>query len=95
MHQSWWWDKLHRDIRQDEITIGVAAFRDEKGLTVGKLLALPFREQRTLKLPLTALVALPVDGIKDVMPCSTVSLDTSPFVEPDEEQGAAPHCLRE
>lgn len=50
-----WWDKLHRslrrDIRQDEITIGVAAFREEEELTVGKLLALPFREQRPWKLP--------------------------------------------
>lgn len=50
-----WWDKLHRslrrDIRQDEITIGVAAFRDEEELTVGKLLALPFKEQRPWKLP--------------------------------------------
>lgn len=50
-----WWDKLHRslrrDIRQDELTIGVAAFRDEEELTVGKLLALPFREQRPWKLP--------------------------------------------
>jgi len=50
-----WWDKLHRslrrDIRQDDLTIGVAAFRDEEELTVGKLLALPFREQRPWKLP--------------------------------------------
>jgi sterol desaturase/sphingolipid hydroxylase (fatty acid hydroxylase superfamily) len=50
-----WWDKLHRslrrDIRQDELTIGVAAFRDEEELTVGKLLALPFKEQRPWKLP--------------------------------------------
>jgi sterol desaturase/sphingolipid hydroxylase (fatty acid hydroxylase superfamily) len=50
-----WWDKIHRtlrrDIRQDEITIGVAAFRDESELTVGKLLALPFRQQRPWKLP--------------------------------------------
>jgi sterol desaturase/sphingolipid hydroxylase (fatty acid hydroxylase superfamily) len=50
-----WWDKLHRslrrDIRQDEITIGVAAFRDEEELTLGKLLALPFKEQRPWKLP--------------------------------------------
>ena len=50
-----WWDKIHRslrrDIRQDELTIGVAAFRDEEELTVGKLLALPFKEQRPWKLP--------------------------------------------
>ncbi|HEY2625578.1 MAG TPA: sterol desaturase family protein [Candidatus Udaeobacter sp.] len=50
-----WWDKLHRtlrrDIPQNEITIGVAAYRDEHELTVGKLLALPFREQRPWRLP--------------------------------------------
>jgi len=45
-----WWDKIHRSLRRDipqaEITIGVAAFRDEDELTVGKLLSLPFKEQR-------------------------------------------------
>lgn len=50
-----WWDKLHhslrRDIPQDAIEIGVAAYRDEQELTVGKLLALPFRKQRPWKLP--------------------------------------------
>jgi sterol desaturase/sphingolipid hydroxylase (fatty acid hydroxylase superfamily) len=50
-----WWDKLHRSLRRDipqaEITIGVAAFRDEEELTVGKLLSLPFREQRPWRLP--------------------------------------------
>ena len=50
-----WWDKLHRtlrrDIPQDEITIGVAAYRDEKELTVGRLLILPFRKQRPWQLP--------------------------------------------
>jgi len=50
-----WWDKLHRtlrrDIPQNEITIGVAAYRDEHELTIGKLLALPFREQRSWRLP--------------------------------------------
>lgn len=50
-----WWDKLHRtlrrDVPQDAITIGVAAYRDEHELTVGKLLALPFREQRAWRLP--------------------------------------------
>ncbi|MFL6590950.1 MAG: sterol desaturase family protein [Chthoniobacterales bacterium] len=50
-----WWDKIHRSLRRDipqaEITIGVAAFRDEHELTVGKLLTLPFREQRAWKLP--------------------------------------------
>src|SRR5437762_4673798 len=50
-----WWDKLHgtlrRDIPQDEITIGVAAYRDERELTLGQLLALPFRKQRSWQLP--------------------------------------------
>src|SRR5947207_14145957 len=39
-----WWDKLYRtlrrDIPQNEITIGVAAYRDEKELTLAKLLFL-------------------------------------------------------
>jgi len=42
---------LRRDNPQDEITIGVAAYRDEKELTVGQLLILPFREQRPWRLP--------------------------------------------
>ena len=50
-----WWDKIHRSLRRDipqaEITIGVAAFRDEEELTVGKLLTLPFKEQRPWRLP--------------------------------------------
>jgi sterol desaturase/sphingolipid hydroxylase (fatty acid hydroxylase superfamily) len=50
-----WWDKLHRtlrrDIPQDAITIGVAAYRDESELTTGKLFLLPFREQRPWRLP--------------------------------------------
>jgi hypothetical protein len=50
-----WWDKLHhslrRDIPQDAITIGVAAYRDEQELTLGKLLALTFRQQRPWRLP--------------------------------------------
>lgn len=50
-----WWDKLHgtlrRDIPQDEITIGVAAYRDEKELTIGRLLVLPFGKQRDWQLP--------------------------------------------
>jgi sterol desaturase/sphingolipid hydroxylase (fatty acid hydroxylase superfamily) len=43
-----WWDKFHRtlrrDIPQNEITIGVAAYRDERELTVGQLLILPFAD---------------------------------------------------
>jgi sterol desaturase/sphingolipid hydroxylase (fatty acid hydroxylase superfamily) len=50
-----WWDQLHRtvrrDISQDEITIGVAAYRDEQELTVGRLLVLPFQRQRPWRLP--------------------------------------------
>lgn len=50
-----WWDTLHRtlrrDIPQDAITIGVAAYRDERELTIGKLLALPFGKQREWRLP--------------------------------------------
>jgi hypothetical protein len=37
-HHFCWWDKLHRTLRRDvpqKITIGVAAYRDEKGLTLG------------------------------------------------------------
>jgi len=50
-----WWDKLHRtlrrDIPQDAITIGVAAYREEHELTLGRLLALPFGKQREWRLP--------------------------------------------
>jgi len=50
-----WWDKLHRtlgrDVPQDAITIGVAAYREENELTLGKLFALPFRGQREWRLP--------------------------------------------
>jgi sterol desaturase/sphingolipid hydroxylase (fatty acid hydroxylase superfamily) len=50
-----WWDKLHRtlrrDIPQNEIIIGVAAYRDEKELTLAQLLLLPFRKQREWRLP--------------------------------------------
>ena len=50
-----WWDKLHRtlrrDVPQDAVTIGVAAYREEDELTLGKLFALPFRAQREWRLP--------------------------------------------
>ncbi len=50
-----WWDKLHRtlrrDIPQDNITIGVASYRDENELTFVRLFVLPFREQRPWRLP--------------------------------------------
>jgi hypothetical protein len=42
---------LRRDIPQDAITIGVAAYRDERELTLGKLLTLPFGKQREWRLP--------------------------------------------
>ena len=49
------WDKLHRtlrrDIPQNEITIGVASYRDENELTWGKLFLLPFQKQRPWKMP--------------------------------------------
>jgi hypothetical protein len=38
-------------VPQDAITIGVAAYREEHELTLGKLLALPFRQQRAWRLP--------------------------------------------
>jgi sterol desaturase/sphingolipid hydroxylase (fatty acid hydroxylase superfamily) len=45
-----WWDKLHgtlrRDIPQDDITIGVPAYRHENELTLGRLWLLPFQRQR-------------------------------------------------
>ena len=50
-----WWDQLHqtmrRDIPQDEITIGVAGYRNEEELTWAKLFALPFRPPRPWRLP--------------------------------------------
>ena len=50
-----WWDYLHRtlrrDIAQNEITIGVANYRDERELTFGKLFLLPFRKPRAWQLP--------------------------------------------
>jgi sterol desaturase/sphingolipid hydroxylase (fatty acid hydroxylase superfamily) len=50
-----WWDWIHgtlrRDIPQAAITIGVPAYRDEKELTIGQLLVLPFRNQRPWQFP--------------------------------------------
>lgn len=44
------WDKLHGtlklNVRQDEIVIGLAAYRDESELRLADLLALPFGKQR-------------------------------------------------
>lgn len=43
------WDRLHRTLRlgvpQDEVTIGLAAYRDDSQLTVGRLLVMPFAPQ--------------------------------------------------
>lgn len=50
-----WWDQLHhtlrRDVPQDEITIGVAGYRDEEELNWANLFILPFREQRPWRMP--------------------------------------------
>jgi sterol desaturase/sphingolipid hydroxylase (fatty acid hydroxylase superfamily) len=49
------WDKLHRTLRRDvpqgAITIGVAGYREEHELTLGKLFSLPFQDQRPWRLP--------------------------------------------
>jgi sterol desaturase/sphingolipid hydroxylase (fatty acid hydroxylase superfamily) len=49
------WDRLHHtlriDVPQNEITIGVAAYRNEEELTFGKLFVLPFQKQRAWRLP--------------------------------------------
>jgi hypothetical protein len=42
---------LRRDVPQDAVTIGVAAYREEHELTLGKLFALPFCGQREWRLP--------------------------------------------
>jgi hypothetical protein len=43
------WDVLHRtlrlDVPQDEVTIGVPAYRDPCDVAVGRMIALPFRHQ--------------------------------------------------
>jgi len=54
-HDVCWWDKLHRtlrrDVPQDAITIGVAAYREENELTLGKLFACRF--VRSAKMAIT------------------------------------------
>ncbi|WP_128548144.1 sterol desaturase family protein [Larkinella soli] len=49
------WDRLHGthrlDIPQEELILGVPAYRDENELTPGRLLGMPFRKQRDWKLP--------------------------------------------
>ena len=67
-----WWDYLHRtlrrDIAQDAITIGVAAYRDETELTLGKLFVLPFRAQRAWRLPDGGIPDRPVKPADELMP---------------------------
>ncbi|HYS54354.1 MAG TPA: sterol desaturase family protein [Thermoanaerobaculia bacterium] len=45
------WDFIHRtivlDVPQAEITIGVPAYQDAADVTIGKVLALPFKRQRS------------------------------------------------
>jgi sterol desaturase/sphingolipid hydroxylase (fatty acid hydroxylase superfamily) len=45
-----WWDYLHRTIMlavpQDEVTIGVPAYRSASDVTIGRILLLPFVRQR-------------------------------------------------
>ena len=49
------WDRLHGTLRlnvpQEEITIGVPAWRDPREVTLPKVLAIPFGEQRADRLP--------------------------------------------
>lgn len=49
------WDRLHRTVRlnipQHAISIGVPSYRDPEEQTVGKLLMLPFQQQRPWQLP--------------------------------------------
>ncbi|MFD2999985.1 sterol desaturase family protein [Pontibacter toksunensis] len=50
-----WWDRLHQSLRlnvpQDEITIGVPAYRDPKEQSVKHLFLMPFERQRPWHLP--------------------------------------------
>ena len=66
------WDRLHGtlrvDIPQDAITIGVAAYRDERELTFGKLLLLPFRRQRPWRLPDGKVPDRPAQPAKNLAP---------------------------
>ena len=50
-----WWDRLHQSLRlnvpQEEITIGVPAYRDPQEQTPARLFMLPFERQRPWQLP--------------------------------------------
>jgi len=67
-----WWDQLHRtlrrDVPQDAITIGVAAYRAEEELTSGKLFILPFRRPRAWRLPDGAIPERPAIPAKELAP---------------------------
>jgi sterol desaturase/sphingolipid hydroxylase (fatty acid hydroxylase superfamily) len=67
-----WWDHLHRtlrrDVPQDAITIGVASYRDETELTLGKLFVLPFRSQRPWQLPDGQIPDRPIRPADGLMP---------------------------
>jgi len=67
-----WWDKLHRtlrrDIPQDAIIIGVAAYRDETELTIGRLFLLPFGAQRAWRLPDGSVPGRPAHSSDKLMP---------------------------
>ena len=45
-----WWDRLHRTLRlnlpQDDVIIGIAAYRDESDNKAASVLLMPFRSQR-------------------------------------------------
>jgi sterol desaturase/sphingolipid hydroxylase (fatty acid hydroxylase superfamily) len=45
-----WWDRLHGtlvlDVPQESITIGIPAYQDPRDVTLGRILAMPFRRQR-------------------------------------------------
>lgn len=49
------WDRLHKthrmDIAQEDVTLGVPAYRDENELKLGHLFRMPFGKQRDWKLP--------------------------------------------
>ncbi|GAB3787853.1 sterol desaturase family protein [Spirosoma horti] len=49
------WDRLHKthrmDIAQEDVTLGVPAYRDENELNLGHLFRMPFGKQRDWKLP--------------------------------------------
>jgi sterol desaturase/sphingolipid hydroxylase (fatty acid hydroxylase superfamily) len=50
-----WWDRLHQSLRlhipQDEITIGVPAYREPKEQSPLNLFLIPFKKQRAWELP--------------------------------------------